>query len=133
MRVKRPTCQAADEPLLSVLVEQVRAEDQLQTLVTRLTGARCQHLVQQRHLLVSNAAHTRQRVFDQTQDLPEDRRTRAVNRCHGANIANLSTGTRNNNPGNARSYLLATSCSGLGVPLLAPAASCGCIDRHLSL
>lgn len=65
------TCQAADEPLLSVLVEQVRTEDQFQTLVARLPSARRQHLIQQRHLLVTDTADTRQSVFDETQDLPE--------------------------------------------------------------
>lgn len=65
------TCQAADEPLLPILVEQVRAEDQFQTLVARLPSARRQHLIQQRHLLVTNTTDTDQGVFDQTQDLPE--------------------------------------------------------------
>lgn len=70
------TCQAADELLLSVLVEQVGTEDQLQTLVARLPGTRRQHLIQQHHLLVADAADARQRVFDQTQDLPEAQRKR---------------------------------------------------------
>lgn len=66
------TCQAAYEPLLSVLVEQVRAEDQLQALVARLSSARRQHLIQQHHLLVTNPTDTCQGVFYQTQDLPDD-------------------------------------------------------------
>lgn len=65
------TCQAADEPLLSVLVEQVRAEDQLQTLVTRLSSTSRQHLIEQSHLLVTNPTDTCQSVFDQTQDFSE--------------------------------------------------------------
>jgi len=69
----RPTCQAADELLLSVLVEQVRAKDQFQALVAGFTCARCQHLVQQRHLLVTDPTDTGQSVFDEPQDLPEDR------------------------------------------------------------
>ena len=60
------TCQAADELLLSVLVEQVGTEDQLQTLVARLSSTRRQHLIQQGHLLVTNAADTRQSVFNKT-------------------------------------------------------------------
>lgn len=81
-RVGNTTCQAADEPLLSVLVEQVRAEYQLQALVARLPGARRQHLIQQRHLLIANTTDTRQGVFDQTQDLPERWRGTDVNKDH---------------------------------------------------
>lgn len=68
------TCQATDELLLPVLVEQVRTEDQLQAPVAHLSGARRQHLIEQRHLLVTNPSDARQRVFDQTQNLPDSQR-----------------------------------------------------------
>lgn len=70
--LREPTCQAVDELLLSVLVEQVRAEDQLQTLVTGLSSTGRQHLIQQCHLLVADAADAGQSVLDKSQDLPED-------------------------------------------------------------
>ena len=50
------TSEAVDEPFLSVLVEEMGAEDELQALVAGLASARCQHLIQQCHLLVANSA-----------------------------------------------------------------------------
>lgn len=64
------TCQAADELFLSVLVEEVRAKDQLQTLVARFPCTRGQHFIQQGHLLVTNATDTYQGVFYQAEDFP---------------------------------------------------------------
>lgn len=50
----------------------MRAEDELEALVAGLAGAGRQHLVQEGHLVVTYAADTGQRVFDQAQDLAVD-------------------------------------------------------------